>query len=174
MKLFPANITIEQITEKFAPNGTSDGIQLFNEKGRSVGYVTDLKVKYCQDYNSKAGNRKAAQKKAAARKEIIGDLAQEMEQYLQSELNVGKVFINETMPNVDVNGQRFYVIIGNTLENSIRLNIRHSEFTADELNDLVTGYKAKSHDDLDPKNAIFGSLSKEDVVSIIHQLADKI
>lgn len=174
MKLYPASITPETIIAEYAPNGKHDGIQVFNEKGRSVGYLTDLKVKYCQAYNTKSTRKKSAKKIAEARSEVIHELAEEMQMFLQSELVTGRVFINETMPNIDVNGERFYVIIGSSLESSLRLNIRHSTFTAEELDDMVVGYTAKSHDKDDAKNAMFGGLCKEDVVSIINQLSDKI
>lgn len=175
MKFYPNTVNVTDVVEFFAPNGTTDGIQVFNEKGRSVGYLTDLKVKYCQKSNAKANARASQKVRSSKRKEVISDLAEEMTLFLRSELRVGDVFINETMPNVDVNGERFYIIIGDSLESSIRLNIRHKEFTADDFNDIIVGgYTAKCHDSDDIHNVMFSSLSKEDVAFIINQLADKI
>ena len=175
MKLYPNTVNVADVIAFFAENGTTDGIQVFNEKGRSVGYLTDLKTKYCQKQNAKATSKKSAKVRRDKRNEIISDLVEEMTMYLKSELPVGDVFVNETMPNVDVNGERFYVIIGDSLESSIRLNIRHKEFTADDFNDiLIGGYVAKCHDANDERNVMFSGLSKEDVAFIINQLADKI
>lgn len=174
MKFYPNTVSAEQVIEMFAPNGHTDGIQVFNEKGRSIGYLTDLKTKFCQKSNAKLTARVGQKKRTAKRNEVINELVEEMVLFLRSECPKGDVFVNETMPNVDVNGERFYIIIGNTLDNSIRLNIRHKEFTADDLNDMVMGYTAKSHDAADPRNVMFSQLSKEDVAFIINQLADKI
>ena len=174
MKFYPNTVSVEQVIEMFAPNGTTDGIQVFNEKGRSVGYLTDLKVKFSQKSNAKQSAKTGQKKRAAARNEVISDLVEEMVLHLRSECPKGDVFVNETMPNIDLNGHRFYVIIGNTLESSIRLNIRHPEFTADDFNDIVMGYTAKCHDADDIHNVMFSSLSKDDVAFIINQLADKI
>ncbi|AIA64827.1 inhibitor of host transcription [Cronobacter phage S13] len=175
MKYYPNTVNVTEVVEHFSPNGTTDGIQVFNEKGRPVGYLTDLKIKFCQKSNAKVKAKASQKLRAAERKEIISDLVEEMILFLRSELRVGDVFVNETMPNVDVNGERFYVIIGNSLDSSIRLNIRHKEFVADDFNDiLVGGYTAKCHDETDIHNVMFSSLSKEDVAFIINQLADKI
>lgn len=174
MKLFPNSVDAQEAIEFFFPNGTTDGIQVFNEKKRPVGFLTDIKVKFCQKQNAKNTAKASARKKSLERKENISDLAEEMEHFLRSELRTGEVFINETMPNVDVNGQRFYIIIGNSLDCSIRLNIRHKEYTADDFNDMIVGnYEAKSHSE-DVHNVMFGGLSQSDVAYIINQLADKI
>lgn len=175
MKYYPNTVNVTEVIEFFAPNGTTDGIQVFNEKGRSVGFLTDLKVKFCQKGNAKLNARKSQKVRADKRNEVISDLVEEMVLFLKAELPVGDVFVNETMPNVDINGERFYIIIGDTLESSIRLNIRHKEFTADDFNDMLVGnYTAKSHDSQDVHNVMFSSLSKEDVAFVINQLASKI
>lgn len=175
MKLYPNSVSNIDVVSYFTEAGSTDGILVYNEKGRTVGYLTDLKIKYCQKQNAKTTARKSSRLAAAERKEIISDLVEEMVLFLRDELTTGEVFVNQTMPNVDVKGERFYIIIGNTLDSAIRLNIRHKEYTADDFNDMIVGgYSAKSHDPDDVNNVIFGNLSKEDVVFIINQLADKL
>ncbi|QHJ78835.1 MAG: hypothetical protein [Caudoviricetes sp.] len=176
MKLYPSQITVEQLISEYTVNGEgySDGIQIFNANKRAVGFVTDLKVKLCSKGNTKAAINKRAKIRAEERKQVIGELSEEMECFIRSECPNVSVFINETMPNVDINGTRFYIIIGHSLENSIRLNVCHSEFNADDWNDMITGYKCRSHDSENERNVMFGSLSRDDVASILNQVAEKL
>ncbi|WNL62963.1 hypothetical protein [Citrobacter phage Ci1] len=174
MKLYPNSVNVADVVAFFAENGTTDGIQVFNDKGRSVGYLTDLKIKYCQKQNAKATVKKSSKIRREKLKEAASIMAEEMVLFLQSEVPNGVAFINETMPNIDIKGQRIYLIVGDTLERSIRLNIRHSEYTYEDIDDMVIGYTAKAHDASDPRNVMFSGLSKEDAVFIINQLAAKL
>lgn len=173
--IIPSLVTTEQVLNEFAPNGKCDGIQVFKSNGRVVGYLTDLKVKFCK-LAKKSVKKQKERKPRVVRKEIISGLVQEMVDYLRSELyNTCDVFVNETMPNIDVAGQRFYLMIGTSIDSGLRLNIRHTEYIAKDYEDIVPiGFKPLTLESEHPRNIAFTGLSKEDVVTLVNHLSDKI
>ncbi|QBX32636.1 Alc [Aeromonas phage Asfd_1] len=103
------HVTEDILIAAFAPRGSSDGIRIFSDKGRSVGYITDLRKLY-RDGQAKAEKAKVA--KAAAHvhmsrtvNKAIADLKTVFEG------TPAKVFINKTMPNVKFRGATFYFMV---------------------------------------------------------------
>ncbi|UOX40343.1 hypothetical protein OBDJBBDK_00019 [Aeromonas phage AhFM11] len=103
------HITEDILIAAFAPRGSSDGIRIISDKGRAVGYITDLRALY-----RKGQEKVAAQKvqKAANRVHMCRTVDKAI-----NDLNAvfegtpAKVFINQTMPNVKFQDATFYFMV---------------------------------------------------------------
>ncbi|UYD57595.1 hypothetical protein OFDDKENP_00219 [Aeromonas phage B614] len=122
------NITTEMLINEFAPNGYSDGIQIFSKGGKAIGYNTDLRTKMMKSASKKEYSRKYAADYYKNAKDNLGPVVQSvLDELKQVFAEVpAKVFINETMPNVHFMGAKFYFILS-PLSQKVRVNIVHND-----------------------------------------------
>lgn len=118
--------TVEVLINMYAPGGSSDGIQIFNKAGKAVGYITDLRSAAFKADEKKEKSKTYARDYYNHAKTNLGPMVNEVLQELKDVFagTPAKVFINETMPNVNFMGAKFYFILS-PLTDKIRLNLTH-------------------------------------------------
>lgn len=118
--------TVEILINMYAPGGSSDGIQIFNKAGKAVGYITDLRKDAHTASEKKQKSKTYSQEYYQQAKTNLGPIVNEVLIELKNVFagTPAKVFINETMPNVNFMGAKFYFILS-PLTDKIRVNITH-------------------------------------------------
>lgn len=161
MKHTVHTLTPEVLTEMF---GDSSDWYSVLKNGKRVGSFADLRkrVLTAQAQKDKAERAKLL---AALNKD---DHIREARMFFESEIKNGEVFINQSQPNVHINGCKCYIICGNGY--AIRLGILHATMSFDEMQQMA-GRKGKPNK---AKNHIlFDNITLEEGKDLINLLCGK-
>ncbi|QSJ03589.1 hypothetical protein [Aeromonas phage vB_AsM_ZHF] len=122
------NYTVEILINTYALGGSSDGIRIFDKNGKVVGYITDLRKAAHSAAEKKEKSKSYSREYYQQAKTNIGPMVNEVVNELKNVFagTPAKVFINETMPNVNFMGAKFYFILS-PLTDKIRVNIIHKD-----------------------------------------------
>lgn len=120
--------TTEVLIDMYAPNGSTDGIQIFNKAGKAVGYITDLRSSAQKAVEKKEKSKEYSREYYQQAKSNLGQFVHDTLLELKNVFagTPAKVFINETMPNVNFMGAKFYFILS-PLTEKVRVNITHPD-----------------------------------------------
>lgn len=166
-----SQITIEMLVEAYGES--CDGIRIFDKKGRGVGYVTDLKMKFAKDKAAQKKQKEYRDRKSEERREALEGDAPLMVEFLQNHLaNLdAEIFVNQTQPNVKVNGHTCYVVV-EPLTQQHRLGIKHKFMSQDEMAEEVgTQFRISASDN--KNHILLNGLSQDDIVETIKKLCSK-
>lgn len=162
-------ITNEMLVEKFGDR--HDGISVYKGQ-RRVGYLTDLRQTFAKEGRKKTKQKEYNNKAAEARNEAMPESVGAMKLFLESHLTKydAEVFINETQPNVHINGCKCYITV-DPIYGKHRLGISHCEMTADEMASEIEGFPiskspSRSH-------ILMNTLSQDDIIEVIVKLCSK-
>lgn len=133
-------VTPEMIIQKYCPDGgTHDGIQVFNNKKRSLGYITDLKKKFLKEY--KPPKAEKPKKEKVDRDVLAKELYINLREAFLSNNDI-KVIMNVSMPNIDVKHVRLYCIVGNVADSNM-VSFRFAGKTDDEVFEILSNFNVK-------------------------------
>lgn len=161
-------ITANDLIAAFAPNGSTDDIRIFNEKGRAVGYITDLRIKFDQKHRASKKQKEYNNKITEERREKMPEAVNEMVEFLSNNLQ-GEAFINISQPNVKINGCTCYITVDPMYDNQHRLAIMHRELTTVEMIDMVKDFRVSSGNTSD-RQVLFNGLTRDDIVETIKKV----
>lgn len=139
---------------------SSDWCSVF-KNGKRVGYFSDLR----KDYLKKQALKDQAEKRKFHAELMKDDSIKSAKKFFEENLKDAHVFINETQPNVHINGSKCYIICGPT--SKVRLSLLHSELSFDEMINL-TGRDAKPS--TSKRQALWDNLEYEEALEIITTL----
>ncbi|UJH94760.1 host transcription inhibitor [Acinetobacter phage vB_AbaM_DLP1] len=132
------------------------------KNGKRVGYFSDLRKEVLK--------RQALADKKERKKFhdslMLNDNIRETKRFFEDRLKNAHVFINETQPNVHLNGSKFYIICGATPK--IRLGVTHKDLTFDEIVQLA---EREARQSTSPRHALFSNLDLEEAAQLIELLA---
>ncbi|WMU95662.1 hypothetical protein [Escherichia phage pEC-M719-6WT.2] len=146
-----------------------DGIYVY--KGtKKIGLMTDLRKKLASNKKLKAKQKEYRDKKSEERKEALHESVPEMVDFLKNHLVKydAEVFINQTQPNVHINGCVCYVVV-EPLTLQHRLGIKHPVLTQDDMADEVGNQFRISASD-STNHILLNGLSQDDIVEVIIKL----
>lgn len=167
-----ALISNENVVEHFAPGGKHDGICVFDVRGRNIGFITDLRLSMAREAKNKANQKARSDKMTAERREKMQPAVEEMVEYLKNQLAKydAEIFINQTQPNVVLNGHKCYITV-EPIYNQHRLGIMHKSLDANTMASMVTDFRISSspHEN----HVLWNGLSQDDIVETIIKLCTK-
>ena len=160
-------ITNQMILDTFAPNGREDGIYAYNEKGKNLGFLTDLRIALARKDKAYRVAQERRVKESALRDEKMPQAVEEMILFLQNNLTKidADVFKNITQPNVHAMGHKFYLIV-DPLNGNHRLGIMHATKSHADLVLEFDGYKIQGKD-MGTRHLLINGVSQDDIVEII-------
>ena len=146
-----------------------DGIYVY-KGSKNVGFLTDLRKKLASDNKLKTKQKEYRNKKSEERKEALHESVPEMVDFLKNHLVKydAEVFINQTQPNVHINGCVCYVVV-EPLTLQHRLGIKHPVLTQDDMADEVGNQFRISASD-STNHILLNGLSQDDIVEVIIKL----
>lgn len=134
------------------------------KNGSRVGYFQDLRK---QVLKKQALNDKNEKKKF--HDQIMKNTnIKEAKKFFEDRIKNGEVFINETQPNIHINGSKVYIICGNTPK--IRMSITHKELEFDDMQ-IIT--ERKGTPSTSKNHILFDALDLEEAAEIITTLCGK-
>ena len=128
------------------------------KNGKRVGTFSELR-KRVLDAQARKDKDESRKVLAAIMK---NDNIAEAKKYFESNIKNAEVFINQTQPNVHLNGSKCYIICGST--EKVRLGIMHAEMTFDEMQN-ATGLEGKPNSS--KRHILFDNLTHEEARDII-------
>ncbi|QPI13887.1 inhibitor of host transcription [Serratia phage 4S] len=161
-------ISVETLIEAYTNGmGTTDGIRIFKENGRPLGYVTDLRTKYAQAGSRERKEQERRERIKAERAEKMPEAVAEMISFLENNLKGAEVFKNITQPNVKVNDCTCYVTV-DPIDQNHRLGIMHSHLSSSEMASLIEGFSI-SYGNTEC-HILWNGLSRDDIVETINKV----
>ncbi|QFR56176.1 host alc inhibitory protein [Serratia phage Muldoon] len=160
-------ITNQMILDTFAPGGSEDGIYAYNEKGKNLGFLSDLRIALARKDKAYRVAQERRQRENQERDEKMPQAVDDMIAFLENNLTKidATVFKNITQPNVHACGHKFYLIV-DPLHGNHRLGIMHAtKYHADLVLDFE-GYKIQGKD-MGTKHILINGLSQDEIVEII-------
>jgi hypothetical protein len=162
MKHTVYTLTPEVLVEMF---GDSKDWYSVLKNGKRVGTFADLR---------KLVLKRQTLADVAERKKLAASLAKddhirEAKRFFENRIKNGEVFINETQPNVLINGCKVYIICGTSPK--IRMGILHKEATFDEM--LIASGKDKAKPTTCKRHILFDGLDLEEAAELIDLLCGK-
>lgn len=151
---------------------STDGISIFKGSKR-VGYISSLR----EDFSKKA-KRKTVQKEFNNRRteqsrDLMPEAVEEMKVFLENQLAKYdcEVFINQTQPNVHINGCKCYITV-NPLTGKHRLGISNPNKDSSEMAEQIDPCFKISASDA-PHHILANGLERDDIVEAIIQVCLK-
>ncbi|EQA7786889.1 transcription termination factor Alc [Acinetobacter baumannii] len=128
------------------------------KNGKRVGSFADLR---------KLVLKRQALADAEERKKFHANLMKddnikEAKKYFDENLKNAEVFINETQPNIHINGSKCYIICGSSQK--IRMSIMHKDLTFDEMQN-ISGLEGKPS--TSKRHILFDGLTLEEAKDLI-------
>jgi cellobiose phosphorylase len=159
-------ITNEMLVEKYGDR--HDGISVY-KGSRRVGYLTDLRMAYAKDNKKRKKQKEYNNKVTEARREAMPEAVNEMKEFLENQLakHNAEVFINETQPNVHINGCKCYITV-DPIYNKHRLGIYHPEMSSSDMADEISGFTISKSDS--EHHVLWNSMTRDDIVETIIKL----
>lgn len=160
------SITNDMIVHAFGDR--HDGIYVYKQN-RNLGFLTDFRRKLATEMKSKVKQKEYRNKKCEERKEALHESVPEMVEFLKNNLKLdAEVFINQTQPNVHVNGHVCYVVV-EPLTLQHRLGIKHKYMSQDDMaGEVGTQFRISASDNIN--HILLNGLSQDDIVETIHKL----
>ena len=162
-------ITNEMLVNKFGDR--HDGISIYKGE-RRVGYLTDLRQTFAKEGRKKTKQKEYNTKATEARKEAMPEAVGAMKLFLESHLTKhgAEVFINETQPNVHINGSKCYIVV-DPIYGKHRLGISHSELDSNDMAAMIDEFPISNSSAR--RHVLWNSLSQDDIVEVIVKLCSK-
>ncbi|ANM46492.1 inhibitor of host transcription [Morganella phage vB_MmoM_MP1] len=161
-----SQITNEMVVAKYGDN--TDGIFVY-KNGRSVGYLTDLRIAYHKKVRTNKKQKEYSNRINERRKEEMPDLVEATKEFLENHLAKydANVFVNISQPNVHMNGNKCYIIC-DPIGQKFQLGIYHTTYDYNYMSDEFPGIKcspsSSSH------HILFRGLERDDILEIIKKL----
>lgn len=148
-----------------------DGIYVYNGM-RIVGFLSDLRKKFASDKKSQQKQKEYRNKKSEERREALDESVPLMVEFLTNNLTKydAEVFINQTQPNVKMNGCTCYVVV-EPLTLQHRLGIKHPRMSQCDMASEVEGFRISASDH--ENHILLNGLSQDDIVETIIKLCSK-
>ncbi|AZU98633.1 hypothetical protein [Acinetobacter phage AbTZA1] len=161
MKHTVHTLTEDVLVEMFGDS--KDWCSVFKD-GKRVGYFADLRKEVLK--RQTLADKK--ERKKFHDSLMLNDNISETKRFLESRLKNAHVFINETQPNVHLNGSKFYIICGATPK--IRMGVTHKELDFDQIVQLA---EREARQSSSKRHALFSNLDLEEAAQLIELLAGK-
>lgn len=100
---------------------------------------------------------------------MLSDNIREAKKFFEDRIKNGHVFINETQPNIHINGCKVYIICGATPK--IRMGILHKEHTFEDM--LIASGREKAKSTTSKRHILFDGLDFEEAADLIDLLCGK-
>lgn len=143
-----------------------DGMFIHKPTGTELGTVFELKI----DIENRL-RQKEREIKKAKRESELNELVPAAIEILKNSLpSEAKVYKNRTMPNVELGGVKYYVVLGNSLDRDVIVRFHHPDFVGEQVS-KYTGYRVKFEEGRE-NNCIISGLSIEQAASVIEKVSD--
>lgn len=162
-----SQITNEMVVEKYGDS--TDGIFVY-KNGKSVGYLTDLRIAYHKNHKTRKAQKEYNNKTTERSRELMPEFVKETCEFLDNHLSKlgANVFINITQPNVHLNGNKCYVIC-NPISQKFQLGVYHKEYDYNYMAEEFPGTICSSSPTAE-HHILFRSLERDDLLEIIKKL----
>lgn len=142
-----------------------DGQFVHKQSGTELGSIFDLKID--MDRRLKLVERELKKEQRAAE---LNELVPAAIEILGGVLKEAKVYRNKTMPNVELNGIHFYLVIGKTLNSDVIVRFHHPDMTGEQVA-RYTGLKVKYEEGRE-NNCIISGMDIDKAAVVIEQIAN--
>lgn len=161
------SITLEMIISAYGDR--ADDFYIWKGRKR-IGYISDLRRQYSMKQKTKAVAKEYRDRKSEEMNEALPEYREEFKDWISDQLvkEDCMIFINQTQPNIHINGCKCYIIL-NPMTNIHRLGIMHQSKSYDEMA-LEIDNRFKLQSCSSERHILINGVTQDDILELIKQL----